>query len=278
LDPPPPTGGSPASGTHEAGDDGQITWTTLGTLDGRLIAPGYGLVSNGADLHLATNDTADLLLFLDPRTRARSTLEWRVISLDAALAPFLRALDNWSEAAANRTRAATAALGPDVALARQRDGGPARTLFWLFGGAGTPADPFRHTAHVTQLATGGAVHQALLAFAAHAARYEQTVAAQWNQTQLRFRPLPAGSAGSMPVQVEAGIRIRPIRAFSAIDADLQAGRNIPTIELMYHRECLAHPGAIPESLAWQQQRDDRLGAAQVWFGEAAGQQATGNWP
>ncbi len=210
----------------------------LGTIDASQIPASYGLVTVDALHHewVATDDTADVRLWLDPKTKDRSSISTKTVNLD----------QNTALSAAHLSEADAASFANSLPKQFQVAKSAEKTHFEYAVGSGASA---RHPIEIVPQSnsTGADIATLHLAFARTVFATKRPLFAEMN---MAYAYEPEGNK----VKITVSVTYSPPRSFDEIDRDRKAKRDVSPKEIRYHDYLIDNPDIFLDPEEWSRQQ------------------------
>ncbi len=212
--------------------------TVLGIIDPKKIPSGYGLVvlDPNKPEFLITNNTGDVRLFIDPKTREMSSMELKEVELGSGT--FLSGLKDLPPEYEEGMKKAN--LPKKFHITSSPEG----TQFVHGIGEGTSEKlPLEIVQRSTQVAYNG-VANAHLALIKQASITQKPIFTSLNEILFIYTPVEG------KVEVKAKITFLPPREFEKIEKDVKADNPIRYLEYDYYRFLIDNPDTFKNPIEW----------------------------
>lgn len=231
------------TGLEQPNDRKEITdRKVLGIIDASIIPEGYGIVDYDPENQelLVTNNTGDVRLFIDPETRAMSSMEIKEVESDAgAFFSGLTDLPEEYQQVKDKSR-----FPKKFRVTKSHEG---TEFVHGIGSGNSPSSPIELVQKSTHTYKDVSVIHLALA----------------RTTQLRKTPLYASlndilftyTPNGSQVEISAAASFTPPRDFDAIEKDVKADKPIPVIEIFYYRYLLDNPDTFKDPIEWYREKN-----------------------
>lgn len=235
----------------------------VGTFEASMLPQTHGMFALQENLWVATSDIGNVKPLFYPSS-TKSTLYPVEIDVSPILDMCIQKGDELGEQFGNAIRIKRPPEPHTVPLYKQHNTTNQPPLLQHFNGRGTLTDPYTYMPHISELnSIKRSVSHTILAFANTASLEQRPVYCNLNCIIVVLKPTHKNGHGTVELSIqETGTMPR---SFTAIAADVDAGRLIPVTETRYYNYCLDNPADIPTPEDWLRQRMKGSQMVKVWF-------------